>query len=210
MSELLHLIAKGEGIQLEFKTEVTDSKDIAATLVALANTKGGSVLIGVKDSGKIKGINPSEEEYMIEEAVVHFTKPKVAYSKSIWQERHYFVIEIEVDQSNVKHRALSEGGEWKSFVRIDDHTCHTNKIIDLAWKLSDTYKESPKYNEECIEEIINKLSKSHTTLSKLYAKSAFSLKIVDYNLSCLLYNESVVLLFVDEKVQYGLKNETTI
>lgn len=205
MSELLQLISKGEGIQLEFKTEITNSKDVAATLVAFANTNGGSVLVGVKDSGKLKGVNPSEEEFMIEEAVSAFTKPNVPYTKSVWQERHYLVVEIKVVPSATRHQALDEAGEWKSFIRIDDHTCRTNKIIELAWRLSDTYKESVKFNADCITEIGEKLNQGYSTLSKLYANSAFSLKEVDYNLSCMFYTGDLDLLFIDERLQFGLK-----
>jgi predicted HTH transcriptional regulator len=45
------LIAKGEHQQLDFKFEISDSRKIAKTLVAFANTNGGVLLIGVKDNG---------------------------------------------------------------------------------------------------------------------------------------------------------------
>ena len=41
------LIAQGEHQQLDFKFEVSDSKKIARTLSAFANTDGGRLLIGV-------------------------------------------------------------------------------------------------------------------------------------------------------------------
>lgn len=62
------LIAQGEHQQQDFKFEVSDSKKIARTLSAFANTDGGRLLIGVKDNGKISGIRGDEEYYMIEAA----------------------------------------------------------------------------------------------------------------------------------------------
>ena len=62
-SELQHRILKGEGVQLDFKHSITDKQKIAWTLCAFANTKGGSLLIGVKDNGKVKGVNPEEGSY---------------------------------------------------------------------------------------------------------------------------------------------------
>ena len=56
------LIEQGEHQQLDFKFEVSDSKKIARTLSAFANTDGGRLLIGVKDNGAISGVR-SEEEY---------------------------------------------------------------------------------------------------------------------------------------------------
>ena len=58
------LIDQGEHQQQDFKFEVSDSKKIARTLSAFANTDGGRLLIGVKDNGNISGIK-SEEEYYI-------------------------------------------------------------------------------------------------------------------------------------------------
>ena len=43
-----NLISQGEHQQLDFKYEISDSKKIARSLVAFANTDGGKLLIGVK------------------------------------------------------------------------------------------------------------------------------------------------------------------
>ena len=49
-------ISEGEGQQLDFKFAITDSKKIARSMAAFANSDGGVLLIGVKDNGKIVGI----------------------------------------------------------------------------------------------------------------------------------------------------------
>lgn len=54
------LIEQGEHQQLDFKFEVSDSKKIARTLSAFANTDGGRLLIGVKDNGNISGVRSEE------------------------------------------------------------------------------------------------------------------------------------------------------
>jgi len=50
-----NLIKQGESEQLEFK-EVVHKEDIAKTLCAFLNGKGGVVLIGVQDNGKVIGV----------------------------------------------------------------------------------------------------------------------------------------------------------
>ena len=65
---LEELIEQGEHQQQDFKFEVSDSKKIARTLSAFANTDGGRLLIGVKDNGHISGVRSDEEYYMIEAA----------------------------------------------------------------------------------------------------------------------------------------------
>ena len=51
IKEIEILIAKGEGIQLEFKQ--TFNMETIETLVAFANTDGGKVLVGVSDTGSM-------------------------------------------------------------------------------------------------------------------------------------------------------------
>ncbi|MDG1146988.1 MAG: ATP-binding protein [Crocinitomicaceae bacterium] len=204
MCELQEIISNGEGVQVEFKTEISNQKHLAATLVAFANGVGGSVLIGVKKSGKIKGVNPSEEKILLDEAISMYTKPHVLCDTVVWKVKHYLVVEIKVDQSKIRHQAKDDQGIWNPFVRIESHTCRTNKIIDLAWKLSDSLEESVKYNEACKDELILKLQDTHLTLSKLYTESRFTLKEVDYNLSCLLYIGAIRLSFLEGNIYYAL------
>ncbi|HNQ12507.1 MAG TPA: ATP-binding protein, partial [Bacteroidia bacterium] len=55
------LIQNGENETLDFKQEISDSIRIAKTIVSFANHKGGTLLIGVKDDGHIKGVNAEDE-----------------------------------------------------------------------------------------------------------------------------------------------------
>jgi len=59
--ELINLIKIGEGINLEFKEGLSKElkKQIKFTICAFSNTLGGKILVGVEDSGKILGINSS-------------------------------------------------------------------------------------------------------------------------------------------------------
>ncbi|RLD33003.1 MAG: ATP-binding protein, partial [Bacteroidetes bacterium] len=67
-SYIKDLIAEGEHQRLDFKFEISDSKKIARTLAAFANTDGGRLLVGVKDNGVIAGVRSEEEYYMVEAA----------------------------------------------------------------------------------------------------------------------------------------------
>jgi ATP-dependent DNA helicase RecG len=53
-SDIVELIKQGESSLVEFKE--TFDKEAVETVGAFANTKGGSLLIGVSDKGKIKGL----------------------------------------------------------------------------------------------------------------------------------------------------------
>jgi len=55
--ELVDIVKEGETSRVQFKLELDDDK-IATEIIALANTKGGIILIGVQDkTGEIMGLN---------------------------------------------------------------------------------------------------------------------------------------------------------
>ena len=88
------LIEQGEHQQLDFKFEVSDSKKIARTLSAFANTDGGRLLIGVKDNGAISGVRSEEEYYMIEAASKMYTHPEVPFTAKRWDVNGKTVLEV--------------------------------------------------------------------------------------------------------------------
>ena len=55
-SELLELIANGEGSGVELERDDVRPEQLAKEIVALANFQGGVILLGVEDDGTITGI----------------------------------------------------------------------------------------------------------------------------------------------------------
>jgi predicted HTH transcriptional regulator len=74
-SYIEELISQGEGQQLDFKFNISDSRKIARSISAFANAQGGTLLIGVKDNGAIAGIRSDEELFMLEAATEMYLKP---------------------------------------------------------------------------------------------------------------------------------------
>jgi ATP-dependent DNA helicase RecG len=54
--ELFALILEGEGQRSEFKAAEADAADIARAIVAMANSGGGTILLGVSDGGEVWGL----------------------------------------------------------------------------------------------------------------------------------------------------------
>jgi len=64
---LKEIIAIGEDSFTEFKEEKVHPDDLAAEMVAFANTEGGKILLGISDGREIKGISePDREMHRIE------------------------------------------------------------------------------------------------------------------------------------------------
>lgn len=63
--EIKEIIKNGENSYIEFKEEGIKAKDLAEEIVALANSEGGIILIGVDDDGNIKGVSDKQIEEKI-------------------------------------------------------------------------------------------------------------------------------------------------
>lgn len=129
--ELEKYIREGEHQTQDFKFRIDSAQKIAKTLSAFANTDGGSLLIGVKDNGKITGVDPQEEYYMIEGAATLYCKPPVAFNTVVYQnDDEHYVLQIEVPESQEKpHYAKDEQGKWLAYIRQADENFLANRVL---------------------------------------------------------------------------------
>ena len=132
---LERLIAEGEHLHQDFKFEISSAKKIAKSLSAFANTSGGRLLIGVKDNGKLAGVQSDEELYMIEAAAEVYCTPTVAYQVEQIEVEGMTILNVQIPQAKVKPVcARDETGKYWAYVRIaDENMCAP--IVQLeVWK----------------------------------------------------------------------------
>ena len=150
---LYKLIEEGEHQQQDFKYCINDSKKIAKSLAAFANTDGGRLLIGVKDNGKVVGISTDEEYYMVESAAKIYSNPPINFTTKQWNSEGKTVLEISVQPSNKKpHFAKDESGKWLAYIRINDENVLAHNIQLVVWRKQNspkgihfTYSENEKF-----------------------------------------------------------------
>lgn len=129
------LIAQGEGLQLDFKYNISDSRKIARCMSAFANTSGGVLLIGVKDNGVIVGIRSDEELYMIEAAAEMYLKPRLNYEPEIFEKDKKTVLLVRIHEESRKPVfALSEQNKWLAYYRWNDQNILASSILLKYWK----------------------------------------------------------------------------
>ncbi|WP_170227095.1 AlbA family DNA-binding domain-containing protein [Luteibaculum oceani] len=131
---LATLIAQGEHDQQDFKLRIDDSKKIAITLSAFANTKGGRLLIGVKDNGKVAGLKSIDEEYhMIKAAAEMYCKPTLDFSAETSLETGKQVLIITIAESETKP-VLAKNPElkWRAYERVHDENFMLNSVVVKA------------------------------------------------------------------------------
>ncbi|PSK84749.1 putative DNA-binding protein [Prolixibacter denitrificans] len=135
-TKLFRMIREGEHQQQDFKFCINDSRKIARSLVAFANTDGGRLLIGVKDNGNIAGVQTEEEYYMIEAAAKLYSKPKIEFETQQWHTTDgKTVLQIDIPPSpNKPHYAKDENQKWLAYIRHEDQNILANRILLEVWK----------------------------------------------------------------------------
>lgn len=82
LRDLKRLVRDGEGPLLEFKLKTTHPDKIMREVVAFANTAGGTLLLGVADSGELSGLKfPEEDSFVMEKSFARYVFPRVYYTK---------------------------------------------------------------------------------------------------------------------------------
>lgn len=205
MSELKSLIAKGEGVHLDFKFRIDDQRKIARTLAAFANTDGGTLLIGVKDNGKIAGVNPEEEFYMIDGAADLYTFPPVKVNSVILNEGHHFVLKIDVEASENRHLAIDENGKKAYYYRLDDHTIRGNKVLDRVWVAKHKgIERSERFSEE-EQELLKILRENDSmSISKIFKVSKLNRNNLERFIASLIVWGIVKIVIEESGIKYQL------
>lgn len=136
------LIAQGEHLQLDFKFEISDSKKIARSLVAFANTEGGKLLVGVKDNGVVAGVRSEEEYYMVEAAAQMYCRPQIEFATREWDVDGKKVLEIDIPKSNSgPYSAPDKDGKWMVYIRVHDQNLLANTVLLKVWQMKKRKKE---------------------------------------------------------------------
>ncbi len=129
------LILQGEHQKQDFKFQVNDSRKIARTISAFANTDGGKLLIGVKDNGVVAGVRSEEEFYMIEAAASMYCKPEMDFAHRTWNVDGKTVLEIDIPAlDNKPCYALNESGKWMAYIRVKDQNILATTLQLKYWK----------------------------------------------------------------------------
>lgn len=174
VQELRALASKGEGLTLEFKKKAAFPEKIVRELIALANTVGGYLLIGVDDDGTVSGQRFIEEEvFVMEKAIKEFIVPSLSYElDQIKLNEKKGVALFKIPRSDDRPHFLWEKNRKKSFVRVKDRTVQASKEV---WEILKKSKKSEDvvftYGQK--EEILMKLLAEYGKITlNDYAKNA--------------------------------------
>ena len=212
VNPIFKLIAQGEHQTQDFKSCINDSRKIAKSLVAFANTDGGRLLIGVKDNGKIIGVRSDEEYYMVEAAAKIYSKPKVDFTTQQWEVEGKIVLEILIEPSPLKpHFAQIETGNWVAFIRKKDENILANNVLLKSWELLRNQHGLLFKYDEPRKKIIGYLNENRSiTLSKFAKIAQITRKQAEDILAELLFIHCIEAHFDEIPVNYELNQNFNI
>lgn len=142
IADLKKLVRQGEGPYLEFKKKVNFPEKIIQEMIAFANTQGGSMLVGVDDSGELSGIKfPDEDIHILRtEATTHCRPPLVYTEEIIPLSTKRFILHLHIPLSPGRPHYQTGQGKRTAFVRGFD------KCIKASREMEEIIRRSKSKN----------------------------------------------------------------
>jgi len=129
LQEIHRIAQQGEGLKVEFKKKASFPEKIVREIIALANTEGGDLLIGVDDDGTVSGQRFIEEEvFVMQKAIGQHIQPKLEYQVEIFKLTPKKGIAVfSIPKSPERPHFLMEENRRKAFVRVKDRSIQASK-----------------------------------------------------------------------------------
>ena len=145
-----NLIAQGEHQQQDFKYVISSVSKIAHSLSAFANTDGGRLLVGVRDNGRVAGVQSDEEIYMIDAAARSFCLPPVECQMQTTRHEGRSVLICTVEASSRRPvLAREEDGSQRAYVRVADQNIVASPVQLELWNQQQSGCESILHEADC-------------------------------------------------------------
>ncbi len=160
--DLQNLISMGEGTYLEFKQRIASPEKIAREIAAFANTKGGTILIGVDDKGEITGVEGYlEEEFWLNQAVNELCIPAVNIDIELLHTGKTDVLIVKVPEAKKKPVYLKGKKKRLVLMRVQDENVEaSDERIEIMKNSSSSDGVTFEYgkNEQSLFRFLNEYS----------------------------------------------------
>jgi predicted HTH transcriptional regulator len=204
-----NLILSGENQQLDFKFEISDSRKIAKTLVAFSNTDGGTLLIGVKDNGRISGVRSDEEFYMVQAAAGMYCKPEIQFDSKRWVVDGKTVLEVIIPKGkNIPYFAQTEPSKWLAYIRVKDENILATAVHLKVWRNKAHDKGILIEYSVKVKKLLEYLELNSTISLSKFCRTAFLPRAAAENIIAdLIYFGLVEIFYEDNHFKFRLKSK---
>lgn len=181
--QLIKLIEEGENLNVEFKQRFSSEEKIAKEMLAFANTKGGIIIFGVEDDGKICGVlSEKGEAELIKTAAEKFCEPPLEYKLNFINVGIDELVVVQIPESKNKPNRIQDFeskinlNTAQVYVRVNDKSVLASKemIKILQSQTNDTslVNYGISKNEKIVFEMLD--SKDTVTVKELALKANIS------------------------------------
>lgn len=174
LQEVKELAAKGEGLKIEFKKKAAFPEKIVREVIALANTQGGDLLIGVDDDGTVSGQRFIVEEiFVMEKAIRELIFPALAvevFTVKLTEKKGVAVFRIPLSPDRPHY--LVQEDKKLSYIRVEDRSVQASREVWEVLKKSRVPKDTVfTYGKK--EEVLMKFLAAQERITlKEFAKAA--------------------------------------
>src|SRR6185503_19236635 len=208
LMDLMELLKRTEGKTLEFKRDVSSPDGVLRSLVAFANTAGGSLLVGVEDKTRhvrgVKDLLAAEERLanLISDCIAPRLVPELEVLP--WRRTHVLAVQVYPSPTRL-HYLKSAGLDAGTYVRVGSTNRKADR--DLVSELrrfvrGEAHDEQPMpdLNSEAID--FRAASESFLAVRKLRRADLESLHLVTHYQGRKVPTVGGILLFGEERQRY--------
>lgn len=201
LQDISKLAQQGEGLHIEFKKKAAHPEKIVREIVAMANTDGGYLLIGVDDDGTVSGQRFIEEEvFVMDRAIQELIFPPILPEKHLLRlNAKKGVAVYQIRKSNERPHFIVENAKKKAYVRVRDKSIQASRemweILKREKKQEDVVFQYGRKEEILVKALEDQPSitlKQYMQLAKLpvYVASRTLVKLVLANVLQVIPQES--------------------
>lgn len=158
-SELLEIIANGENSGVEFKRDNIRPEQLAKEIVALANFRGGMVILGVEDDGTVSGIQRDRLEAWVMNVIQDKIHPMLLpFYEEIRVTEDKSVAVISFPQGISKPYVVKESGGEKIYIRVGSTSRQASReqqmrLFELGGMLHTEMMPVPRADRSSLDEV---------------------------------------------------------
>ncbi len=206
--DLIEILKHPEGKTLEFKRDLSSPEGALRTLVAFANTAGGTLLIGVEDATRhVRGVKaPLDLEERLASMISDSIVPRLAPELDImpWRRTHLLAVQV-YPSSGRPHHLKREGPEAGVYVRVGSTNRRADR--DMIAELR-RFARGEAFDEQAMPELDSEAldfraaSESFATVRKLKRADLETLRLVTTHQGRKVPTVGGMLLFGSERLRH--------
>lgn len=206
--DLIETLKLPEGKTLEFKRDLSSPAGVLCTLVAFANTAGGTLLLGVEDGTRnVRGVRePLDLEERLASLVSDSILPRLVPDLEVlpWRHTHIVAVRVHPGESRPYH-LKSEGQENGVYLRVGSTNRHADReLIEELKRFArgEAFDEQPMPGLDSEALDFRAASESFAAVRKLRRADLETLRMVTHHQGRKVPTVGGILLFGRERARH--------